>query len=143
MDQVASRLEDQHDLSLITQRLQEDILIKLDQVIESAKKNNSGSGGKSSSSQQSSSSNQDQPNQQQQDAQQGQGNKSASDSGQEQMPAGASDAQPGDEIAPDGVRWGALPKRIRDALSQGIADEYSALYRRITEQYYRSLADDE
>ena len=59
------------------------------------------------------------------------------------MPGGSSNAQPGDEIAPDGVRWGALPKRIRDALSQGITDQYSELYRSITEHCYRSLSEDQ
>ncbi|PCJ51468.1 MAG: hypothetical protein COA73_17310 [Candidatus Hydrogenedentota bacterium] len=59
------------------------------------------------------------------------------------MPGGNSNAQPGDEVMPDGVSWGSLPKRIRDALSQGITDQYSELYRSITEQYYKSLAEDQ
>jgi hypothetical protein len=140
MDQVAERLSKNNDLSITTQRLQEDILRKLDQVIESAKNNNSN--GQGSSSSQSSSQNQQQPNQQQQQ-QEGEGSEPSSESGDASMPAGSSDAQPGSEVAPNGVSWGALPERIRDALSQGISDRYSELYRSLTEQYYKSLAEDE
>ena len=142
MDRVAQRLEQSGDLSLSTQRLQEDILRKLDQVIESAQ-NNQQSGGSSSNAQSSSSGNQQQPDQQQQNAQSGQQSSPGSESGPEQMPGGTSAAQPGDAPAPDGVSWGALPQRIRDALSQGISDRYSELYRSITEDYYRALAEDE
>lgn len=142
MNRVAQRLEQGNDLSLPTQRLQEDILRKLDQVIESAQNNQQG-GGSSSNAQSSSSSNQQQPDQQQQNAQNGQQSSPGSESGPEQMPGGTSAAQPGDAPAPDGVSWGALPQRIRDALSQGISDRYSELYRSITEDYYRALAEDE
>ena len=142
MDQVATRIAENHDLSITTQRLQEDILSMLDQVIESAQNSDSQGGGGSSSSSKSSSSNQNQPNQQQQSQQPGEGSQPSSQSG-ESMPGGTSQANPGDEIAPDGAGWGALPQRIRDALSQGISDQYSELYRSITEQYYKSLAEDE
>lgn len=142
MDRVAQRIGSDRDVSISTQRLQEDILRKLDQVIESAQNNQqSGSGG--SSSAQSSSSNQQQPNQQQQnEGQQSQGSP-GTESGQESMPGGSTTANPGDALAPDGVSWGALPQRIRDALSQGFSDRYSELYRTLTEEYYRALAEDE
>ncbi|MBO6738262.1 MAG: hypothetical protein JJ916_00205 [Phycisphaerales bacterium] len=144
MDQVAQRIGTDADVSIATQRLQEDILRKLDQVIESAQNNQLGSGGGSSSSQSSSSENQQQPDQQQQ---QGQGdqqqNAPGNEAGQEAMPGGSSAASPGDALAPDGVSWGALPQRIRDALSQGFSDRYSELYRTLTEEYYRALAEDE
>ena len=138
MDQVAGRISDNNDLSIATQRLQEDILAKLDQVIEAANENNSNNSSSSSSSSQSSSEQQDQPDQQQ--PQQGEGDQQnpSNQSGEESMPGGASAANP-----PDGVSWGALPSRIRDALSQGISDKYSELYRTLTEQYYKSLAEDE
>lgn len=142
MNQVASRIESGNDLSVATQRLQEDILRKLDQVIESAQNNQQGGGGSSSSSQSSSSSSQQQPNQQQQDGQ-GQQGLPGSESGEPSVPSGTSTASPGDALAPDGVAWGALPQRIRDALSQGISDRYSDLYRSVTEEYYRALAEDE
>ena len=141
MDQVSSRIGEHNDLSITTQRLQQDILTKLDQVIESAQKNDSNNGGSSSSSS-SSSSNENQPDQQQ-SQQPGEGSEPGGESGESPMPGGNSNAQPGDEVMPDGVSWGSLPKRIRDALSQGITDQYSELYRSITEQYYKSLAEDQ
>ncbi len=141
MDQVATRIGEQNDLSVTTQRLQEDILRMLDQVIDSAENNNSGGGG-SSSSQSSSSSSEQQPDQQQQPGETP-GSSPSNESGDSPMPGGSSTARPGDEAAPDGVRWGSLPTRVRDALSQGISDQYSELYRAITEQYYKSLAEDE
>ena len=140
MDRVARRIDAQHDLSISTQRIQEDILAKLDQVIESAKNNQQGGGGSSSSS--SSSNSQQQPDQQQSENDQSSGQPSSSP-GQESLPPGTSDAQPGGEIPLSGAAWGALPQRIRDALSQGINDQYSDVYRAITERYYRALAEDE
>ena len=112
---------------------------ELDQVIESAKQNQSQSGGSSSSSS-SSSRNQQQPNQSSQSQQSGQ---PGSESGDVHMPSSNRGASPGGEIAPDGVGWGNLPERERDAVSQGVSDRYSALYRRLTELYYRKLAEQE
>lgn len=141
MDQVATRIGEQNDVSITTQRLQEDILRMLDQVIESAENNNSGGGG-SSSSQSSSSSSEQQPDQQQQPGETP-GSSPSNESGDSPMPGGTSTARPGDEVAPDGVNWGSLPSRVRDALSQGISDQYSELYRAITEEYYKALAEGE
>lgn len=141
MNQVSSRIAQSQDLSIATQRLQEDILRKLDQVIESANENESENNGSSSSSSQSDSS-QSQPNQQQNQDGQSETGEPSDSSGEASMPGGTRNAQPGDEIAPDGVGWGALPARFREALSQGIADQYSELYRSITEAYYKSLAED-
>ena len=143
MDRVAQRIGDESDVSLPTQRLQEDILRKLDQVIESAQNNQQGGGGSSSSAQSSSSSSQQQPDQQQQGEQNSSQSGDASNPDQANMPGGTSVASPGDALAPNGVSWGALPQRIRDALSQGISDRYSEMYRSLTEDFYKSLAEEE
>lgn len=127
------------DVSVATQRVQEDILRKLDQVIEAAKQNQSQGGSSSSSS--SSSRNQQQPNQSSQSGQQP--GEPGSEPGESNMPGSNTDARPGAEVAPDGVGWGNLPQRERDAVSQGVSDRYSALYRRLTELYYRKLAERE
>ena len=141
MEQVANRLTDHNDLSLETQRLQQDILTMLDQVIESASKGNSKGG---SSSAKSESAKQEQPDQQsQQSDSKGKPGDSPSNQSGEAMPGAGAEAQPNAQTAPDGVTWGALPQRIRDALSQGIADRYSELYRKATEEYYKSLAEDQ
>lgn len=139
MNRVSSRIANHQDLSIATQRLQEDILRKLDQVIESANENQSNSSSSSSSSSESESQ-QQQPDQQQ--SQEGQTGEPSDQSSEGSVPGGTSNAQPGDEVAPDGVHWGSLPARFRDALSQGISDRYSELYRSITEEYYKSLAED-
>lgn len=143
MDRVAQRIDTESDISVATQRLQEDILRKLDQVIASAQNNQQGGGGTSSSAQSSSSNTQQQPNQQQQQGSNQQQGSPGSDSGKESMPGGSSAASPGDALAPNGVSWGALPQRVREALSQGFSDQYSELYRTLTEEYYRALAEDE
>lgn len=38
--------------------------------------------------------------------------------------------------------WGRLPPRVREAVRQGLRDPMSAAYRRLTQEYYRRLAED-
>ena len=138
MTQSADRLGDTGDTGVVTQRIQEDILKKLDQLIEDAQQGSS-SGGSSSGSQQQSQQNPQQPNhgQQQQDAgQPSGGNPDQFSDG----PAGQA-AQPGD-ASMNAAAWGALPERLRDALLQGSAEGYSSMYRSLTEAYYRRLAEE-
>ena len=40
------------------------------------------------------------------------------------------------------VEWGRLPDRVRDLIRQGRRDRISSIYRRLTEQYYRRLAEE-
>jgi hypothetical protein len=49
--------------------------------------------------------------------------------------------RPGQAAA--GAAWGALPERLRDALTQGLSDRYSSLYEGATESYYRRLAEED
>ncbi len=137
MGESASRLGDMSDTGLATQRLQEDILRKLDQVIEAAKNNQQQSQSSSSSSSQQ----QQQPNQPQQQQQQ-QGEASDGDNQQENTPPGRQDGRLNPEIDSARAAWGALPERVRDALYQGRSDRYSSLYERLTEAYYRRLAEE-
>ena len=125
------------DVGIQTQRVQEEILRRLDQVIEAARENQGGGGSSSSGS--SSQQNQQQPDQgtgQQRSDQRGEGD-------QESMPPGATGVETNPALAPDGVTWGNLPERDRESVSQGVNDRYSALYRRLTELYYRRLAERE
>ncbi len=41
-----------------------------------------------------------------------------------------------------GVEWGNLPERIRQDLLQGRNDKFSSMYRRLTEEYYKRLAEE-
>jgi hypothetical protein len=139
MGDAAGRISGSGDLGLQTQRIQEDILRKLDQVIEAAQQQQSGGGSSSSSSSQ-------QQQQQQQPNQSSQGQAAqqpGGEPGEDNMPGASTDAQLNTGVAPDGVTWGNLPQRERDAVSQGVNDRYSALYRRLTELYYRRLAERE
>jgi len=138
MERASSRLRGRRDPGIATQRIQEDILRTLDQVIASAQsREQQRSSGSSSSS--SSGASGAQPDQR--GARRAEGARPGNDPGD----AGA---RPGsDEVVRSGrVRteadWGDLPPRLREALSQGLDDPYSRLYRRLTERYYKELAEE-
>ncbi|MEL6498955.1 MAG: hypothetical protein AAF937_06850 [Planctomycetota bacterium] len=138
MTQSADRLADTGDAGIVTQRIQEDILKKLEQLIEDAQQGSSSSSSGSGSPQQSQQ-NRQQPNQRQQQ----QAAEQRSDGNPDQFsdgPAGEA-AQPGD-ASMNAAAWGALPERLRDALLQGSAEGYSSMYRSLTEAYYRRLAEE-
>lgn len=139
MDQSASRLADGGDTGVVTQRIQEDILKKLEKLINDAQQN-SGSPSSSSGAQQQQQQ-QQQPNQGQQQQQQ------QSDQRSEGEPSDSADAPAGQDARPgqatlNTAAWGELPERLRDALLQGSAESYSSLYRSLTESYYRRLAEE-
>ena len=65
----------------------------------------------------------------------------------------AEDSTPGDVPPADatlleqaleesGVEWGNLPDRVRDMIRQGLRERPSSLYERLTEAYYRRLAEE-
>ncbi|MBB6429627.1 hypothetical protein [Algisphaera agarilytica] len=157
MDRVADRLGDERDPGLDTQRLQESILARLDQLIEAAQQQQSSSSSSSSSS--GSSSNQDSSAQnagQEQGQEPGEqpGQAQGQEPGQTQQqangenPGGFSPGQVGpidpgqgaiDEVR---IEWGALPPRLRDELTNGLDEPYSPVYRNLTEAYYRRLAEE-
>ena len=39
------------------------------------------------------------------------------------------------------AEWGNLPPRLRDQLLQGLEDNFSQLYRQMTERYYQRLGE--
>lgn len=124
-------------VGLTAQRLQEDILLKLDQVIESAQQNQGG-GGSSSSGSSSQSQQSSQPGKQQSG---GQASGRSPESSEASMPPGGTEASLRPSSLPDAASWGALPERLRGALEQGSGDTFSSAYRRLTEAYYRKLAE--
>lgn len=136
MGQTAQRLEVSKDTGLATQRMQEDILRKLDQLIKSAEQNQQQSRSRSRAQRQ-------QQEQQQQPNQQQQRNPAGTEPAQDTMePPARREADPNPGQAARGAAWGNLPSRIRDALLQGNADKYSNIYQRWTEAYYRRLAEE-
>ncbi|MAE66020.1 MAG: hypothetical protein CMJ18_17245 [Phycisphaeraceae bacterium] len=140
MGEASSRLSDEHDASIATQRIQKSILDRLDQMIadaESRRGNPSGSQSKQSK----------------QRRDQGSGKQS-------QQPSASRSAatQPGQgKPSPGGARkadlsrpmrqlrreWGHLPDRVRDELIQGLEERFSPVYRTLTESYFRRLAEED
>lgn len=139
MGETATRLKVSRDAGIETQRLQDEIIRKLDMLIQMAEQQQ-----QQQQNRQQQSGQQSEPGEQQQQASQtepadgeGQGDPDMAQS----LPAGQ-DPSTNPEIAARGAAWGNLPDRARDALLQGNADTYSSMYRRWTEAYYRRLAEE-
>lgn len=145
MGRAADRLESAQDASLTTQRLQEDALRKLDQLIKQAEQNQQQKRQKQRQQQQQQQQQQNQPNQPQQQQRQGQQQQRQQEgrgTNTQELPAPPRrDGELGAEAA-RGAAWGSLPARVRDALQQGNSDKYSTLYQRLTELYYQRLAEE-
>lgn len=140
MGQTAERLDGAGDVGIVTQRLQEDAVRRLDAVIAAAMQNQ-----QSNSSSSSSSSEQERQNQPSQSQRQQQQQQNAN----QDQPSEPQDGQPpqrqngaGNDVQLNAAAWGALPQRLREALMQGSSDRFSSMYQSMTEQYYRRLAEE-
>ncbi len=145
MGLVSRRLGRALDPGVQTQRMQESILRKLDQVIEAAQEQSSSGGGGGSG----------EPRDQDQGAQELAQQKPSAGSGQAQaggQQASSGAAGSGTPDTPDmqdtpieqlRKEWGVLPPRVREELSDGLRERFSPLYRRMTEAYYKALAEQE
>lgn len=152
MGDAAQRVTDGKDVGIETQRLQDEILQKLDKIIEDAKRQQQ----QQQQQQQSQSQSQQQQQQQQQDQQQSQSQQqqqrqqSGQQTSQQQQAAATSDGnrRPGSsegELKPTlsgAATWGNLPPKAREQLMQGFGDTFSSMYRRMTESYYKRLAEE-
>jgi type IV secretory pathway VirB10-like protein len=148
MGQTAQRLvgPTRPDAGLETQRLQEDILRKLDKLIDSAEKN-------AQQKQRKSRQKNSQQDQQQQQQQQNQQSSQAQSQSKRQKPSEQAGSEAGQGAArQDGAvgaglggataNWGNLPEHVREALTEGRSDRFSSLYRAMTQEYYKRLAED-
>lgn len=137
MGRSAVRLVDSRDAGLATQRIQEEVIRKLDKLIDEAQKNQ----------QQQSSKSKSKPKDQQQQQQEQQRQESqaqarpADNTGQTNVP-GRQDGPRRDGAPPATAAWGNLPEHVREALMQGFSDRFSSLYQSMTESYYRKLAEE-
>jgi hypothetical protein len=123
------------DTSLDTQRLQEDTLRKLDAMISQMRKQR-----QQQQQQQSPQDQADQQRQQQQQQQSARQDARATDSTNADAPGRRDGAlRPGLDAAK--AAWGGLPARIRDLLLQGSGEKFSTSYEKMTEEYYRKLAE--
>lgn len=141
----AHLLEVDFDSGLAPQRAQLDVLAKLDQLIDRAKE--------LSSCKSSSCSGCSKCGVSQGGSKPKPGNKPASQQGANRKPEPAQDSQATDApprrdgdintiLEEAGSEWGHLPARLREQLLQGMNDYKSPLYRRLTEEYYRRLAEE-
>ena len=149
MDRVAILIGQDLVTGPPTQRLQEDIIRRIDSLIDQAQEQQSSQ----SSSSQSSSSRQNSKDQQQsqsdqsgkQDEQSGSTSEAQAAAGSEErertLPPEAQEVRLGGALEETGEEWGSLPSRVRDLLRQGRRDTYSGVYEKLTGEYYRRLAE--
>ena len=136
----AKRLGELFDTGLATQRIQEDILAKLDQLIDRAKRMQAQiSASRSSSAQNSQSQN---PGQRRNQANNSQRRDGTPQDSQEGDPPPRQEGDIQTILQEVGVEWGNLPERLRQELQQGRNDKFSSMYRRLTEEYYKRLAEE-
>jgi len=134
MSESADRLEYSFDTGTVTQRLQQSIIRRLEDLIEASEDQQS-----SSSSSQSQSQSQQQPSQPQQSSQ---SQSSQGSNTTENLPPGGREGELSDNLDTARAAWGSLPERVRDALQQGSGDYFSRLYESLTESYYKRLAEE-
>ncbi|HYE03048.1 MAG TPA: hypothetical protein VD963_07415 [Phycisphaerales bacterium] len=138
MGRAAERLETAHDKGVTTQRLQEDALDRLDELIASLKQNQS----RPSSSRRPQPGDEPQASPQgQRSRQRGENQPTQGEPGEMDLPA-RRDGALGPDLQAARAAWGALPARVRDMLMQGSSDQFSSMYQRLTETYYRRLAEE-
>jgi hypothetical protein len=131
---------------LATQRAQLDVLAKLDQLIDRAReiaKRHAEScsgcgecGGRSGGSKPKPGKKPGSPSQ---GATRSEG---TSQGGQASDPPAGREGDINTVLEETGTEWGHLPARVREMLKQGRADFYSGLYRKLTEEYYKRLAEE-
>ncbi len=130
------------DSGLGTQRVQQDILAKLDQLIDIAKQmsqrqqKSSGSSGAGQPKPQPGAEQQSQPPG---DSSQGGG---GSQGGQAINPPPGQAGDINTIIEETDTEWGHLPDRLRDMLQQARDSYKSRMYRTLTEEYYKRLAEE-
>ena len=152
MRQAAGDLEERRT-GLDTQRTQEEVMRRLEMLIDEARRQQQQ---RQSSSSSSSSSSQQQQQQPQQDPGSQQSRSPSQSQAQAAAEAAANGTEPQDgenapsfqdgpldgAMAESGEEWGALPQRVREMLLQGRSDRFSSLYERLTRAYYRRLAEE-
>ena len=128
------------DSGLGTQRVQQDILAKLDQLIDIAKqmsqqRQKSSGGGASEPKPQPGAEQQSQPS----DSRAGGGTQGG---GQAINPPPGQAGDINTIIEETDTEWGHLPDRLRDMLQQARDSYKSRMYRTLTEEYYKRLAEE-
>ena len=138
---AADQLSERFDTGLGTQRVQEQILARLAHLIDEAHKQQSkgGGGAVNTSAQAPPGDPGPSPPSGSQQSQRADGDASNTQEG-DPPPMQQGDL---DTVLEEGrTEWGNLPQRERDMLLQGRREKFSSLYRRLTREYYRRLAEE-
>lgn len=146
----AELLDAKFESGLGTQRVQEEIIAKLDQLIDAAKRMGAQASSSSASSSSSSSSQQNNPSSgkdpgKQQQQQQANGEQKRNNNPTDSQEGESPPMQEGDintVIDESRTEWGNLPQRVRDMLLQGRREKFSSLYEQLTAEYYKRLAEE-
>lgn len=145
MEQAADRLDAKLDAGLETQRLQQSVLAKLDQVIAAAQKQGLGSGSSGSSSPSGKAGQQEFGSAKNTGSQRHTTSSGLQAAGGGGSRGGVDDAA-GQRESPamqdHRSQWGNLPERLRQELLEGFNERFSSVYRELTGQYYRRLAQE-
>ncbi len=149
MEQVSQRLRVRQDPGLDTQRLQESILKRLDDAIASAQKQKQQqqqqqqqSGSSQQKQETGSPQNEQKPGDQKQQQPGDSKTQQGDQPGENARPQNADANNPGGPIEESRIEWGRLPARIRGELDQGLGEKFSPIYKKLTEAYYRRLAEE-
>jgi len=133
----AELLDTRFDPGLATQRVQQEILVNLDLLIDQARKQCAGGGGSSSRPSAA-------PQQDRQPGKRAGDDPNRPPRGRTSTGGDEGPLEQGDiETVLEETRseWGSLPQRVRDMLLQGRNEKFSSLYERLTREYYRRLAE--
>lgn len=142
MKLTADLLDQRFDAGLGTQRIQEEILLAFDVLLQKARDGQCSGGGSCSG-----------------------GAKKPEDAGEQGKQPGTAGTQPNQgnpgsprkpqpgmslpdeeeagELDETGAEWGNLPQRVRQMLLQGRQERFSVLYEQLTREYYRRLAEED
>jgi len=149
MSLSAELLDTRFDPGLGTQRVQEDIIAKLNMLIDQAKKNQCKGGSSSSSASPQQAKSESQPKNagnKPQPAKPKPPGEQRSNKANDSQEGASPPLQQGDvnTVLEEGrTEWGSLPARMRDQLMQGkYKDRFSSLYNQLTAEYYKRLAEE-
>ncbi len=143
MGDASKRMNEHADNGLGTQRVQEDVVKRLDQLLASLDKQKQQGGDpkpgpKNQDSQQEPGPSKPKPGQ-------GQGQPKPQPGGDGMQQHEGPTLQEGTlkpELESARAAWGSLPARIRAMLMQGTEDRFSSRYKALTQEYYKRLAEE-
>ena len=144
MEQAQERLERDFDTGVETQRIQHEILGRIDEAIEIAKRNLRPNPSSSSSSRPQRGEKRRAGQRHDEQSARTSGGKPGSEPDRSGTPEGGGDtasASSDDPLADSRRGWGNLPDRDREAVIQGFKEDFLRKYGELIEAYYRALSD--